>query len=245
LLDSAAEKLEELKKKMKKFKRLEKNLEPSSSELKDYLEKRKLHENERTKLEVNLQAARDETSRAALMGEAPIEDDEKDKKSKRKSNKNKEEDVTVQTTKGGKKKVKDQELEDELFKDIYAAQDESLAIVQRLISKSDETIDIAQESQEMLSKQREQLQRIDEKMDELGSNITRGRKELVSFLRKLACDKMIMIIAVIVLLCIIALIIFLIIKPYLPKINVPTPSPPAPSPTPSVRTIVELASRKY
>ncbi len=216
---------------MKKFKRLEKNLE--GSELRDFSEKKKQHQNEIQKLDVNLQAARDELKRAALMGEAPTEDEKDSKKEKKKKGKkNQEEDVTVQTTKSGKKKVKDQELEDELFKEIYADQDASLLIVKRLISKADDTIDIAQESQEMLAKQREQLQRIDEKMDELGDNITRGRRELVDFLRKLACDKAIMIIVAIVVLGIIALIIWKIVEPYLPKINVPTTAAtPTPAPT--------------
>jgi SNARE protein len=197
--------------------------------LKEFNEKKKMHENEKTKLEVNLEAAREEINRAALMGE-PDRDEKDDKKSKRKT---KKEEEIIQTTKGGKKKIKNEELENELFKEIYKDQDESLAIVQRLIQKADETTDLAQESQEMLARQREQLKRIDEKMDELGSNITRGRKEIVSFLRRLACDKMIMVIVIIIILAVIALIVWKIIEPYLPKINVPNPSPPATTSTPA------------
>ncbi|KAL0480392.1 hypothetical protein AKO1_011061 [Acrasis kona] len=219
----ADEKLKKLKKANKKYAAAIKD-HPDKG---NYSDAKKEHKNEYRKLETHLEDMKSEISRNTLMGgDEPPKEEKKEKKKKGSE-------VREVTTnpRTGKVKVKDKELEDELFKEIYEMQGESLKIVQRLIAKADDTIDVAQESAEMLKKQREQLVRIDEKMDELGSNITRGRKEIVSFMRKLATDKVIMLIIILIVLGIIGLIIWRIVVAVLPK-STPAPTTPA-TPTPT------------
>jgi len=236
-LEYATQKLDEAGKKFKKYKRQIEKLE--ASEQRKYEEKKKQHQNELFKLTSNLEATKTENARKELMGEPTADkgDNNDEKGEKKKGGKKKRDSEVTVNQRTGKTKIKDKELEDELFKEIFETQDKSLAICARLIAKSDETIEIAQESAELLTKQREQLLRIDAKMDELGDNITRGRKEIVSFLRKLATDWVIMIIIIVIVLGIIALIVWQIVQPFVKKIQAITPvaSPPtAPAPTSSV-----------
>ena len=175
-----------------------------------------------------LDSIKQEISRKDLMGSVPEEIAEPNSKDKKKRSKD---EVTV-NPRTGKSKIKDKELEDELFKDIYTTQGESIKIVERLIAKADETTDLAQESSEMLKKQREQLRRIDEELDGLGSGIDRGKKEVVSFLRRLATDKVILMVIALIVLGLTVLIIWKIIEPFLPK-NSPTVAPTA-APTTTV-----------
>lgn len=115
----------------------------------------------------------------------------------------------------GEKKIKDEALEKELFKDVYALYDESLEIVSRLINKVDETENIAADSMEMLAKQKEQLRGIDNEMDNMNSSLKIANKELSSFMRRVMRTKIILIavaiIFALVLLCVISGAVYIIL----------------------------------
>ncbi len=172
-----------------------------------------MHKNERIRLEGLLDSIKSEVTRKELMGNEDLELKSTSSKDKKKK------DVIEYTTNPvtGKKKYKNEEMEKELFKDIYAVQGDSIKIVERLIAKADETQEIAQESTEMLVRQREKLLKIDEELDKLGSGIDQGKREVISFLRKVASDKIIIAVIVLVILAIAGLIIWKIIESVLPK----------------------------
>jgi SNARE protein len=215
------EKLDKLKKNYRKFASAINELGPKSK----HEERKKFHKNEYRRLQALLESVKQEIQRKDLMGNAPILE-ENEKKPKKK----KDVEVTV-NPRTGKKQIKDKEMEDELFKDIYATQGDSIKIVERLIAKADETTELAQESSEMLKRQREQLKKIDERLDDLGTGITRGRQEVISFLRRVASDKIILLVIVLVVLAITALIIWKIIETFLPKASATSAPTPAPTTT--------------
>ena len=66
----------------------------------------------------------------------------------------------------------------------------------------------------MLKIQGEQITRIDAKMDELGSAITRGGRELKSLMRKLATERVIMLFVALIALGIVGLIAWGLINRY-------------------------------
>lgn len=122
---------------------------------------------------------------------------------------------TVETFKVEKKTVEEQELNDqlseELFGPVFATQKDCLEIIDRLNMKAEETLEIGAESAELLRQQREQLIMIDKKMDELGSNTKRAGKELSSFFRKLATDKLIIVICILIGLAVVVAVVVKIV----------------------------------
>lgn len=181
----AAEILDSLKKTRSLFKKFKKEIANVPDSERDRWERKKkeLYE-DLTKLTTQFNNAKDLADRDELF-------DNQDKKPSKPSNK--ESKVEVYEDENGKKKVRHEALEEELFKEIYALQDESLSIVQRLLSKADEASELATDTQQVLAAQREQLERIDEEMDKLGSNITRAGREITSFMRRMATDVFILI----------------------------------------------------
>lgn len=131
-----------------------------------------------------------------------LNDKSHDKKD-RKKNKNKEEEEEIEL-KSTKKKEKD--LSEELFKEIFETQQDSIAILERIINKADESQALAEDSMEMLKIQGEQIVRIDDRLDELGSAITRGGRELKSLFRRLQTEKIILLIVALIALAILGLI---------------------------------------
>ncbi|KAL9645205.1 hypothetical protein ABK040_002406 [Willaertia magna] len=123
------------------------------------------------------------------------------------------------------------EIEKELFAEVFATQKECIEIIDRLNKKADETINLAADSAEMLKTQREHLLRIDEELDALGSNITRAQKEVTSFLRRIRTDKFCAVLCLIVVLAIIGGAIFAIVMRFIPKNDNNNPQP-QPQPTP-------------
>jgi len=104
--------------------------------------------------------------------------------------------------------MKQQELlERELFKEVFETQKDCLDIVERLNRKVEATSDIAVDSANVLRQQRDELLEIDKELDELGGNVKRARLEITTILRKLAADKIIMILAICV---VIAIFIFVL-----------------------------------
>jgi hypothetical protein len=102
-----------------------------------------------------------------------------------------------------------QQLERELFKDVYEAQKESLDILDRLNKKVEISTNIAIESGEVLRQQREDLYEIDRQLDELGGNTKRARNELTTIMRRLAADKFILVMCI---LAVIAILIFILVS---------------------------------
>ncbi|EFC36805.1 predicted protein [Naegleria gruberi] len=182
------------------------------------------HKSEIAKLLQNFQTAKEKSNKDELLGATT---EKKKETSKKKTNKTKDDDdevvEVVASEKSASNKTKNEQIADELFKEIYETQGDSLDIVKRLIDKADETKAIAAESMEMLKRQREQLERIDKEMDELGSNITRGSNELKSFMRRLATDKLIMVLILLVVLAVLGIIIWRIVdycvNKFMPKQN--------------------------
>ncbi|KAL0484410.1 1 TM domain-containing transmembrane protein [Acrasis kona] len=122
---------------------------------------------------------------------------------------------TVETIKVEKKKPEEEELNDQLaeqlFGPVFETQKDCLAIIDRLNMKAEETLELGAESAELLRQQREQLIIIDKKMDELGSNTKRAGKELSAFFRKLATDKLIIVVCLLIGLAVIVAVVVKIV----------------------------------
>jgi hypothetical protein len=146
---------------------------------------------------------KEKTSSARKRRNELLNDKSHDKKD-RKKNKNKdEEEIELKST-----KRKEKDLGEELFKEIFETQQDSIAILERIINKADESQALAEESMEMLKIQGEQIVRIDNRLDELGSAITRGGRELKSLFRRLQTEKIILLIVALIALAILGLIIW-------------------------------------
>ena len=89
-----------------------------------------------------------------------------------------------------------EQVEKELFSEIFETQKESLDILARMNQQAESTIDTAKESAEMLVRQREQLIEVDKKLDEMGGLIKVGVIQLRSFTRKLARSKLMLLVAI-------------------------------------------------
>lgn len=122
-----------------------------------------------------------------------------------------------------RKATEEEELNDkiaaELFGPVFETQQDCLAIIERLNRKAEETLEIGAESAEILKQQREQLIVIDKKLDELGSNTKRAGRELSSLFRKLATDKLIVVVCILLALVIIVAVIIRIVLAVIPKNN--------------------------
>jgi len=180
-----------------------------------------VHKGEISNLQHLLETAKEKSSKEELLGTSLSEKKKPDPKKKPKKAEDDDEVVeVVASDKALSGKQKNDALADELFKEIYETQGDSLEIVKRLIDKADDTKAVAADSMEMLKKQREQLERIDKEMDELGSNITRGTNEIKSFMRRLATDKVIIILILLVVLAVLAIIIWRIVDYVLKKFGI-------------------------
>ncbi len=115
-----------------------------------------------------------------------------------------------------KKKVKDDKLEQELFAEIFGNQDESMAIIQRMLAKAEESKKIALEASEILAKQKEQLQQCDAELDKIGDNAKLAKAELNKFMKRVGKTKfllvLIIIFLVLALLVIAGVVVFFILK---------------------------------
>ncbi|KAG2392004.1 hypothetical protein C9374_013489 [Naegleria lovaniensis] len=182
------------------------------------------HQNEIRKLEQNLATAKDKSTKDELLGTSSSAGNEKKKDPSKKKRREEDDEVVevVASEKVQQNKSRNDQLADELFKEIYETQGDSLDIVKRLIDKADETKTIAAESMEILKRQREQLEKIDKEMDELGSNIKRGSNEIKSFMRRLATDKLIMILILLVVLAVLGIIIWRIVDYVIKKVSPPS-----------------------
>nr|AVP50010.1 NPSN11 [Naegleria fowleri]CAG4709269.1 unnamed protein product [Naegleria fowleri] len=111
---------------------------------------------------------------------------------------------------------KHDEIERELFAEVFTTQKDCLDIIDRLNKKAEETIAIATDSAELLKQQREQLHRIDEEMDALGSNVKRAQREVTSFMRRIQTDKCCAVMCLLVALAILGGCIFAIVMKFVP-----------------------------
>eukprot|EP01060_Flectonema_neradi_P038358 TRINITY_DN800_c0_g1_i4.p1 TRINITY_DN800_c0_g1~~TRINITY_DN800_c0_g1_i4.p1 ORF type:complete len:266 (+),score=63.82 TRINITY_DN800_c0_g1_i4:111-800(+) len=75
---------------------------------------------------------------------------------------------------------------------IAGHQDKSLAILNNCVKTVTETEKVANETNQELLRQRAQIEEIDRKMDELGDDLTRAKRELNAFVRRMASDKLIL-----------------------------------------------------
>lgn len=113
-------------------------------------------------------------------------------------------------------RLKHDEIEKELFAEVFSTQKDCLDIIDRLNKKAEETISIASDSAELLKQQREQLIRIDQEMDELGSNVKRARREVTAFIRRIHTDKCCAVMCLLVALAILGGCIFAIVMKFVP-----------------------------
>ncbi len=107
-------------------------------------------------------------------------------------------------------KAEDQDLQNKLFSEIYDVQDENMNIVNGLINKADKTQELGGEISEKLKKQKEQLDIVSVELDDLGGQIKRAKKEVTSFMKGIATDKM-LIVCICLVICFISLAVALII----------------------------------
>ena len=77
-------------------------------------------------------------------------------------------------------------------KRIGGHQDMSLKIVQGCVKTVSNMENVANETNEELLRQRAQIEEIDRKIDELGDDLTRAKRELNAFVRRMASDKLIL-----------------------------------------------------
>lgn len=135
----------------------------------------------------------------------PGEEDEEEGKEEEKKEKKKK-----------KKKVKDEKLEQELFAEIFGNQDESMAIIQRMLAKAEESKKIALEANEILAKQKEQLKQCDAELDKIGDNAKLAKAELNKFMKRVGKTKfllvLIIIFLVVALLVVAGVVVFFVLK---------------------------------
>ena len=112
------------------------------------------------------------------------------------------------------------EIEKELFAEVFSTQKDCLDIIERLNKKADETMSMASDSAALLKEQREQLMRIDEEMDALGTNVQRAQKEVRSFLRRIQTDKCCAVLCLLVALAILGGCILAIVFKFVPIPNI-------------------------
>ncbi|KAL9643076.1 hypothetical protein ABK040_002816 [Willaertia magna] len=172
------------------------------------------------KLTQNYETAKDKSLKEKIIPEEPK------KNTKQKKRKDEEDEVVIVEASSSEKvndkksgKITHDQVVDDLFKDIYGLHNDSLQIVQGLIVKAEDTKAIAADSLEMLKRQREQLERIDKDLDELGDTIKRGKAEVVSFMRRLATEKLVLVLIVLVILAIAGVIIWRIVDYVIKQVN--------------------------
>mmetsp|Transcript_10648 Transcript_10648/g.39745 ORF Transcript_10648/g.39745 Transcript_10648/m.39745 type:complete len:294 (-) Transcript_10648:140-1021(-) len=190
----ANEIIEQLKKAKSIFRKFKKEVKMVPVSEKDRWERKKKELlDDLTKLSIQFNNAKEMADRSELLGDASAEKKPSDEVSARKGRQPRTRGRVEVREVDGKKRVRNEALEEELFKDVFAMQDQSLSIVQRLLQKADESSELATDTQQVLAAQREQLEHIDEEMDRLGSNITRAGKEITSFMRRMATDGLILV----------------------------------------------------
>jgi hypothetical protein len=216
------EKCNDIKAKIQQARKMLKNMRREAKSMDDKNKREKYDEARRRRreqiddLERKMEMAKEQSDRGELL-DSKDDKDKKDKtKKKKKSSGSDDEDIEVTKT-GKKKQQEEKDLGEELFKEIFETQEDSIRILQRMIHKADESQALAEETSEMLKIQGEQIQRISARMDELGTNITRGGRELQSLLRKLETEKIIVIIVGLIALGILGLIIWGLINHFCKK----------------------------
>jgi SNARE protein len=93
-------------------------------------------------------------------------------------------------------------------------QAETLAALKRTNVTVNETQDVADEAQNKLKQQTEQFLRINTKLDDLGSEVERGKKELNAFMRRMMTDKIILCFIVLIIIAIIVVIVLKVKNPF-------------------------------
>ncbi|KAJ3336672.1 putative plant SNARE 11 [Gonapodya sp. JEL0774] len=92
-------------------------------------------------------------------------------------------------------------------------QGKSLASTARTKHVIEETIHIGMDVNEALKRQTEEIKKIDDAMDQVGSNLKRAEKQLRVFMRRLATDKIFMALIFLIVLGILGAILVNFLKP--------------------------------
>ncbi|KXS11600.1 hypothetical protein M427DRAFT_114811 [Gonapodya prolifera JEL478] len=92
-------------------------------------------------------------------------------------------------------------------------QGKSLASTARTKHVIEETINIGMEVNEALKRQTEEIKKIDDGMDQVGSNLKRAEKQLRVYMRRLATDKIFMVLIFLIVLGILGAILVNFLKP--------------------------------
>lgn len=91
-------------------------------------------------------------------------------------------------------------------RNVTKIQDSTLAALDRTEQTVGETQEIANEATDTLAKQGEQMQRVNERLDHLDSEVKRGKNELNAFIRRMMTDKILMCCVILVIIAIIVVI---------------------------------------
>eukprot|EP00761_Pharyngomonas_kirbyi_P011732 gb/GECH01011758.1/.p1 GENE.gb/GECH01011758.1/~~gb/GECH01011758.1/.p1 ORF type:complete len:226 (+),score=62.84 gb/GECH01011758.1/:1-678(+) len=103
------------------------------------------------------------------------------------------------------------ETPQDLLHETKNVQQESLASVQRSERIAAKTEQVGAETASRLEEDRERIQAIDDNLTELEANVKRARKEVTSFARRVATDKIILIVVCIVVVLIAVVIVLAIV----------------------------------
>lgn len=148
----------------------------------DYKQRQKDHTNTLQKLQADFTAAKEEMTRTGLMGAATTGRD-------------------VNTMSTG-----------EVIQEGKNIQAQSKQSTQRSLRLIDETIAVGAATNERLAAQTDQLQRINEHVDEIDSNMKRANKQLRVFAKRMMTDKMIICLVFLVLVMLIVSVVYGSIK---------------------------------
>lgn len=95
---------------------------------------------------------------------------------------------------------------------IQSVQVSALASLQQTQRLLHETETMGNEAGTTLQRQTEQIQQTNDQLDEMGSELGLAKKELKAFMRRMARDRIIIFFAIVIVLCIIAIVVLGIIK---------------------------------
>ncbi len=109
--------------------------------------------------------------------------------------------------------------------EIHKVQNETINTLENIVKLNETTIQIGIDTAETLKKQTEKMMEIQDRLDKLGTGAKRAGRELLAFIRGLACNAVIVIIMILVVLAaVICVVVFTILRIIKPDLNVFNPN---------------------
>jgi hypothetical protein len=112
-----------------------------------------------------------------------------EKETLKKNNLFQEEEITEE-------KLQDQELEKELFSEIFENEKELHESAQRLLQQGEETLKLADGCNQLLREQDEEMNIMIENLNIIESNTVKAKKEMIGIFKKLFAEKLIVILII-------------------------------------------------